>query len=520
MRSKEPRGQRDDPAGGFGCGLAEHPEKDVLDPPDVDELEGQGRDARLIEACGTVLPSEAQEFLGLAELAPGKVPAEQAFGEAPDGLAELAGFSDHVVRIASGVGLERFRVVVVVGGASSGSLDRVGLDELALEVDAHQGSIPAHEDFLAPERSRHRVESLAELDVVIRVDAALGPMGRVEPRFLQRQKGGLLLLFEDDQGRLVGGAVIPRAGGLQAPTDRLALHVFGVQPVLTAEEVFPYVGDLPLDVGLSLRVVGGGRIDDEAPMPGVLGEGPLEVGLVAIGLGDSALQIVHDAASRDPAEELPGVLQAVDHLIQLLGPGDMNVHVPAVDQDHDQRPEQAAPPGLGIEHIAESTEVDLTNFSWSGRRAANRDDVLAELAVLDREAMQRTIGDLDPLALEQAANLGQRQAPPAVRLRKPSLDLRLAREQQTLARTRLGGLRPRANLLQDLKDQSLLRLFRAYGPARLLRQMLIAPDRLAAQTRRRRHHHLTLAPAEAAKNLLDLPHTVLPKNHLHLLGWR
>jgi hypothetical protein len=44
--------------------------------------------------------------------------------------------------------------------------------------------------------------------------------------------------------------------------------------------------------------------------------------------------------------------------------------------------------------------------------------------------------------------------------------------------------------------------------------MLIAPDRLAAQTRRRRYHHLALAATEAAKNLLDLPHTVLPKDHL------
>ena len=155
----------------------------------------------------------------------------------------------------------------------------------------------------------------------------------------------------------------PRPRGLPTPTDRLSLHVSGTEPILAAEEVLPHVGDLSLDVRLSRGVVRDSRVDHEPAMGGVLRKRSLERGFVAVSLDDRGAKVIQDQSDGDPIEELPGRLQTGDHIRQRLARSDVDVHVPAVDQNDHERIEQAPTLDLRIEDIAEPTEVDLAHLA-------------------------------------------------------------------------------------------------------------------------------------------------------------
>jgi hypothetical protein len=180
----------------------------------------------------------------------------------------------------------------------------------------------------------------------------------------------------------------PCARDFEAPADGLTLDVIEVEEVFASEEVVSHVGDLALDVRLPLRMVDRGGIDDEASVLGVVVEGPLEDGIVAVGLRDRALDVVEDDASADTVEELPGRLEAVDDGLESLTVGHVDVHVAAVDQDHDEGPDESSPVGLGIDDVSQTTEVDLAQLTGLARGAAHGDLALAELAVLDGEAVE------------------------------------------------------------------------------------------------------------------------------------
>lgn len=186
LRPEKPGGQRGDLAWSLSGRRPECVEEDVLDPPDVDEVEGQGAAACFFEPVGSVLLGQAQKLLSLPELGPGKVSGEEPFGEASDALAELLGLGDHVIRIPTGVGAELFGVVVVIGRATSGRLWEMGFDQPSLQEDAHQGAISANGDLLAEVASGDRVDGLLELDVMVWMDLALGPVRGVEALAHQR----------------------------------------------------------------------------------------------------------------------------------------------------------------------------------------------------------------------------------------------------------------------------------------------------------------------------------------------
>jgi len=246
--------------------------------------------------------------------------------------------------------------------------------------------------------------------------------------------------------------VDPSASHLETPSGGFALHVLGVDPALPPEEVLPNVGHHALDMRLSRRVTNHGRIDDEASMLGVLAEGPLEDRIVAIGLGDGRGQVVFDDAGGHPTKELPGCFQAIDHVLERLGARDVDVHVTAVDQDHDQGPEQLPALKLGIEDVAETAEVNLTDLSRLAVCASDRDPAPSELAVLDRETVERAVGNPHPVSLEESANLGQLQAPFPRGPTKPVLDLLAPGKQESLALSRLRILRYRTQPRQDPDD--------------------------------------------------------------------
>jgi hypothetical protein len=191
----------------------------------------------------------------------------------------------------------------------------MGLDEPAPVIDPYELSVAADGDLLAQVACGHRVDGLLELDVVIGMHDTLAPGGSVEALSHQSAQSGLLFSLEDAKRGLVRGPMDACAGLGKAPANRLALDVIAVDPALSPEEALPQVGNASLNVRFSLCVTHVGRVDDEAAMAGVLLEGPLKDGIVAVGTSDGVSQIVQDKASHDAAEELPGVFEPIHELL-------------------------------------------------------------------------------------------------------------------------------------------------------------------------------------------------------------
>jgi hypothetical protein len=85
----KPRGQRLDPAAlGRARGPLEGSAHDLLDPADIDELEGERPRAGGIDAGGAVAGGEPEQLLSLAQAGPGEGAAQEHGGELPDGRVE------------------------------------------------------------------------------------------------------------------------------------------------------------------------------------------------------------------------------------------------------------------------------------------------------------------------------------------------------------------------------------------------------------------------------------------------
>lgn len=482
-------------------GLSQASQNHGLDPTHVDQVEGESTTARLLQPMAPVLLGQAQELLRLTELGPGKVAGEQGLGEAADTGAEFLGLADHVIGVPTRIGGEVFRIVLIIGRPSSGLLDGVRLDQLALEIDPHEGTISSDGDPFAEILGRYRIESLAELDVVVRMHCAVGPARGIEAIPGDRQERGPLFLLENGERTAPRGAVDAGARDLEAPADRLTLDVFLIEPALSTEEVLSHVWDLPFDVGLALGVVGGGRIDDESSVGGILRKGPLEDGLVALGPDDGGSQVVEDDPRREAPEELPGRFQAIDHVLQLLGGGHMDVDVAAMDQGDHESPEHPPELGVRIDDVAEAAEVDLADFPRTSRSAEDRDSPPAELAVLDGESVEGAVGNLDPLAFEEPTDFGQRQTALVIDTREPLLDLIPPGKQQLLRLPEIRLLGARSQSLEHPNGERLVGLCNSGLPADLPSQPEVGTDRLAVPTRRGLDDHLAFAPMESAKNL-------------------
>lgn len=224
----------------------------------------------------------------------------------------------------------------------------------------------------------------------------------------------------------------PSAGNFQTPAGCFALNVLVIDELFALKEAIPNIGHLALDEWLSRWMVRCGRIDHEAAMLGVLTECSLKDGIIAVSLDDGGLEVVDDSPRADATKELPGPLQAIDHILQPLAASDVNIHMAAEDQDHHQGPQQLTAMRLRIDDVAQAPKVDLSEFAGLAGGTADRDPALAELAVLDREAMERAVGNHDPAALEKTMHLGEFQSPLTVRSRDPLSDLVALRQQEPL----------------------------------------------------------------------------------------
>ena len=105
------------------------------------------------------------------------------------------------------------------------------------------------------------------------------------------------------------------------------------------------------------------RVGDEASVAGVLEEAPGEARVQRVGHGHGGREVVDDEVAGHSPEEGPGLLQALDHGVQLLAGGGPHKAVAGVAPDDDQRPHCAPAAALGVPDEAEAAEVHLRHLA-------------------------------------------------------------------------------------------------------------------------------------------------------------
>jgi hypothetical protein len=115
------------------------------------------------------------------------------------------------------------------------------LNQLAVQVDAHQRSIAADIDLAADPACGNRVQRLSKADVVIRMYFALRPSRGIEAFAHQWNQLGLFLRLEDLQGDSPGGSVDPTAGNFATPDQGTTRYVVEIDERLPFKEALPYI---------------------------------------------------------------------------------------------------------------------------------------------------------------------------------------------------------------------------------------------------------------------------------------
>src|SRR5215468_947975 len=116
--------------------------QNALDAIDVQKVEVQGAPASSVQTIGTVALGQTQQLLGLTQTAPGKFTAQKFIGEIARRRSEFPGTLRVVVGPTQGVGSPTIGIIGVVGRAAAEWLPFMSLDQLAVEIDMHQGAIP------------------------------------------------------------------------------------------------------------------------------------------------------------------------------------------------------------------------------------------------------------------------------------------------------------------------------------------------------------------------------------------
>ena len=510
-RAGEARRERDDGAARVRGGLVfEGGPDDRLHAADLDELEGQGARAGGVDAGGPVALGQPQELLRLAEAGPREGPAEQDGHELADGGADLGGAADARIGRAHGVGRLLRGVVGVVRRPPARRLRRMDFDQLAVEIDPDQARVAADVDLGADVAGRDGVEGPLELDVVIGVDGALGPGGRIEGLGPQRQERGLLLGLEHDARGAARGAVEAGAGQVAAPGHGAGLHVVEIAEDLAPEEILADIRDPALDLGFSGRVPRHGRVDEEAAVLGVLEEDPVDLGRVAIGARDDGLEIVDHEPAHHALKEGPRRLQPREDRRQVLAEGDPQEGVPTEGQRDEEPVDVPVRTGGGIRPQAQPPEVGFGGLA--GRRIGHPHGHArrAEAAVGLGEPVERAIRDAEALLAEPAVDLGQAQA-----VGQPGRDLRLIGREPLRER----GGPPHGRPPQPAHERRELLVGRrrgAAGQAHRDGRRHVLGDRLPIDAGASGDGAHAVAGAVPAPDFPQFDHTQLPIGHGHL----
>lgn len=349
--------------------------------------------------------------------------------------------------------------------------------------------------------------------MVVRVNLALGPRGRVEGGLRQWPESGTFDLLEDFDRSLSSRSVDALPCDRETPAVRLTLNVVAVDPLLASEEALANVLDGALDHRLAGRVTSDRGIDHKAAIVGVLGEDTLEDRIVSVGLRHGGLEVVDHHSSRDAPKEDPCGLETADQVFQTLRWTDVDVLVAAVDQRDDESVVNSGLPASGVVDQTESTEVDFGDFTRSHLGAANRHAMRpAEVAVLHGEPVERAVGHSDTLPSEQLVDLRELKSATSVLGTEPLAQALAMRDEPGLRGARgLHTARPKAR--GDSTGQVFVGLALTRNPAQLASRLFVATHRHPAVAGDARYGTLLLAGPKSAQYLKNFPHRDLPVRH-------
>ena len=136
--------------------------ENALNAVDIQQVELESPSASRLQTNRAVALGQTQQFLRLAQTAPGELAAQKLFGEIASGSSQLPGPLAVVVGPAPGLGNPVIGIIGVIGRAASGRLARMRLDQLAARIDAHPGAISADIHRAADPACGNRVQRLSK----------------------------------------------------------------------------------------------------------------------------------------------------------------------------------------------------------------------------------------------------------------------------------------------------------------------------------------------------------------------
>src|SRR5215469_2879728 len=373
--------------------------QNALDAVNVQEVEVESSPTSGVQTSGAVAFSQAQQLLRLAQTAPRKLTAQKLVREITGSRSEFPGTLAVVVGPAQRVGSSAIRVVGVIGRAAAGQLPLMGLDQLAVDIDAHHRSIAADIDLAADPAGGNRIQCLTKTYMVIRMYFALRPSRRIEALALQRKQLGLLLRFEYLKGHVPGGSVDATAGDFATPHQSATRYVVEIDERLPLEEAFPRIRHAIFHHRLVLGMARPGRIGQKAPVVGVLQESTVEARGVGIGLIDTSFHSVQDHAPGTTTKKLPSAFEAIDDRGQVLFENGDHTAEPTVAERHNKALDDTRLAATKFLQWTKSAKVDFSHFAWQALRTPYADrGSTSEIAPLPRKAIQATVGNRQSLA--------------------------------------------------------------------------------------------------------------------------
>src|SRR5215469_14447121 len=483
--------------------------QNALDAIDVQEIEVQGTSASSVYTIGAVALGQTQQLLGLAQTAPGKFTAQKFIGEIAGGSSEFPGPLAVVVGPTQGVGSSAVRIIGVVGRAASGQLPFMGLDQLAVEIDTHQGAITADIDLAADPPCGNRIQCLRKAHMMVRMYFAFCPHRSIETFCLQRKQLGLLFRLEDLPGHAPGGSVDATTGNL-SPDQRTTRYVVQIDERLPFEETFPCIGHAIFHHRFILRMMGPRRIGQKAPVVGILQKSPVETWGVGISLIDTRFHPVQNHAPRTTTKKLPGAFEAIDDRGQILFEYRDHAAQPAVEERHDEALDHARLATTEFVQRAEPPEIHFGHFTRQTLCPPHADRGSAsEIAPFPDKAMQAAIGDRQSLAAKQLVDFAQQQ----VVLVQPGADLLGSRLQKLLRPTDRNSHSGPAHVLTDYLELALVRPRCLPSDTLLVRDPHDPPDGVPVRTGRSCYASNLLAGQPTPNDLIDVHPPHLPVCH-------
>jgi hypothetical protein len=210
--------------------------------------------------------------MALSELNPGQGAIQETVGKRAYGWSQMSGLPPHTVGGTHGVEAAFRRVIARVGGAPASGLAGMHLYHGAPVINADQLTVSLYL-YLRARRAcgvGHRIEGIAVGDVIIGMHHPTMPVRDIVRLAVIREKGGLLFLLENHQGKASRGTMDTLASYLHTPVLRLSAQVCYANEVSALEEALPYILNATLHTGLVMGMAYSGRVGEEPAVLGIL----------------------------------------------------------------------------------------------------------------------------------------------------------------------------------------------------------------------------------------------------------